>query len=92
MILAGPPKYNSEDMRLQLTVLKEMVLKEAWLNSRDTTCIGALHSQEFATFKWRVNQAPSYKQKISYRGYYTLRILSFVCTIFVNLLFYHKIW
>ena len=34
----------------------------------------------------------SENQKISYRGYYTLRILSFVSTIFVNLLFYHKIW
>ena len=31
-------------------------------------------------------------KKISYRGYYTLRILSFVSTVFVNLLFYYKIW
>ena len=31
-------------------------------------------------------------KKISYRGYYTLRILSFVSTIFVNLLFCSEIW
>ena len=56
----------SEDMRFQLTVLKEQVMKEAKLNTRDTTCTGGLSSQEFATFKWRVSQAPSYKPKTCY--------------------------